>query len=298
MQNLLDLKTFLPIAQRNHFAVGSFSPRATALITPILRAAAALHSPVIIQVAQAELEWFSCSVTEFAGAFWSQYVSLHPDVPVGLHLDHTQSWDIITSAIAAGFTSVMIDASALPLEKNITETLKVVEYAHTRHVSVEGELGRIGGGGSPESKGDEVLYTDPKQAAYFVAETGVDALAISVGTAHGVYSTRQPHIDIERIRAIRALTSVPLVLHGGSGTPDEMIQAAIQLPEGGISKVNIATDLELALLAELGQTERIMNAPLWALPPQDLERGRQAVQRVVTEKITHFLGSQDQSHSN
>jgi ketose-bisphosphate aldolase len=298
MQNLLDLKTFLQVAQRNQFAVGSFSPRATALIAPILRAAAALHSPVIIQVAQAELEWFSCSVAEFAGQFWKQYVALHPDVPVGLHLDHTQDWDTITAAIANGFTSVMIDASALPLEKNIAETRKVVEYAHVRHVSVEGELGRIGGGDSPESKADEVRYTDPREAARFVEETGVDALAISVGTAHGVYRTRQPHVDLERIRAIRALTPVPLVLHGGSGTPDEMIRNAIRLPEGGISKVNIATDLELALLAELGKSERLLNPALGALPYGDLERGRKAVERVVTEKITGFLGSQDQARAN
>jgi fructose-bisphosphate aldolase class II len=124
-----------------------------------------------------------------------------------------------------------------------------------------------------------------------VDETGVDALAVSVGTAHGVYLVRQPKVDYARLSAIRALTPVHLVLHGGSGVPAEMVSQAIRLPGGGVSKVNIATDLEIALLEGLGRTERMDNAECKALPPDELAKGRAAVEAAVIDKITHFVGS-------
>jgi fructose-bisphosphate aldolase class II len=155
--------------------------------------------------------------------------------------------------IEAGFTSVMIDASEQPLLENIARSREVVTYAHARGVSVEAELGRIGTTDRIETDDDVELYTDPDEAATFVAATGVDALAVSVGSAHGVYLVRQPKIDFERLHAIRARTSAHLMLHGGSGVPAEMIEQAIKLPGGGVSKVNIATDLEQAALAALGR---------------------------------------------
>jgi len=286
------LKDLLAVAQPGHFAVGAFSPRYTAMIAAVLLAGEATRSPVIVQVAQIELKWYQVSVEAFARAFWSQFDAIRPTVPVGLHLDHTSDPALIQAAIASGFSSVMIDASALPLQENIAETCKVVALAHAHAVSVEAELGRIGTADFMETETDEELYTDPQEAARFVEQTGVDALAVSVGTAHGVYTVRQPRIDLERLKAIRALTSVPLVLHGGSGTPLEMIQAAIRIPGGGISKVNIATDLELALFKELGMTERTSDAALSSLPGPVLERGLRSVQKVVEQKIIHFLGSQ------
>ena len=212
-------------------------------------------------------------------------------VPVVLHLDHTKELSVIQDAIAAGFTSVMIDASEKPLDENISMTREVTEYAHARGVSVEAELGRIGTTDFVETESDEELYTKPDEAERFVRETGVDALAVSVGTAHGVYTVRQPKIDLARLRAIRALTPVHLVLHGGSGVPAEMMQAAIQLERGGVSKVNIATDLELAALGALGRDSYLTDAEINALSPEEIAQARAAVEQTVTDKIQNFLRS-------
>ena len=291
LKNVIPLKQLLAPAQKAGFAIGAFSPRYTAMIRPVLRAAEHLQSPAIVQIAQVELRWYQLTLGEFARAFWQQINELQPSVPIGLHLDHTQDIELIKEAIALGFTSVMIDASHQPLAENIATTRQVVEYAHGNGVSVEAELGKIGTADFIESDIDEEMYTDPQEAALFVAQTGVDALAVSVGTAHGVYLVRQPKVDIERLSAIRGLTQVALVLHGGSGVPAEMVHQAIQLPGGGVSKVNIATDLELGLLAELGKMERTTDAGLNQLSAVELKNGAKAVQAVVEEKILNFLGS-------
>jgi fructose-bisphosphate aldolase class II len=183
----------------------------------------------------------------------------------------------------------MIDMSARPLEENMTITREVAEYAHSKGVSVEAELGRIGTTDYVETDDDVELYTNPDEAQQFVEQTQVDALAVSVGTAHGVYKVRQPKVDFDRLRAIRSRTPVHLVLHGGSGVPAAMIQEAMRLPGGGISKVNIATDLELAALGALGREQRMTNAECKALPPDKLAKGRAAVQATVIEKITDFV---------
>jgi ketose-bisphosphate aldolase len=290
---LYTLKQLLSVAERHSFAVGAFSPRYTPMIRAILLAGEATRSPVIVQVAQIELNWYQLNVLEFARQFWKQFDEIRPSVPVGLHLDHTSDFEIIRVAVENGFTSVMIDASALPLEENIARTNEVVTYAHGRGVSVEAELGRIGSADFIEAEYDEELYTDPQEAAYFVQRTGVDALAVSVGTAHGVYKVRQPKIDLERLKEIRSLTPVHLVLHGGSGTPAAMVLDAIRLPGGGVSKVNIATDLELALLETIGVENRMTDAALRALPEDDLQRGALSVREVVQDKITHYLFSKD-----
>jgi ketose-bisphosphate aldolase len=293
MTKLYTLKQILEKANGHGYAVGAFSARYTPFVTPILRAAEAAQSPVIVQIAQIELQWYALTLAEFARQFWAQLEEVKPTVPVCLHLDHTQSFEVITQAITLGFTSVMIDASAQELEGNIATTRQVVNYAHARGVSVEAELGRIGTTDYIETENDEELYTDPDEAKVFVDQTHVDALAVSVGTAHGQYLVKQPTIDLPRIQAIRDRTPVLLVLHGGSGTPADQIHNAIGLPQGGISKVNVATDLELALLAELGRTERLTDAGLRALPTIDIARGQRAVQVVVEEKIKNFLMSND-----
>ena len=290
-KNIIPLKQLLAPAQKNGFAIGAFSPRYTAMIRSVLLAAEHLQSPAIVQIAQVELGWYQSNLVDFAHVFWQQVDELQPTIPIGLHLDHTQDFELIKQAIDLGFTSVMIDASQQPLDGNIATTRQVVEYAHAHGVSVEAELGKIGTADFIESDVDEELYTDPQEAALFVAQTGVDALAISVGTAHGVYLVRQPKVDIGRLNAIRALTDVALVLHGGSGTPAEMVHNAIQLSGGGVSKVNIATDLELGMLAALGRKERTTEAGLNLLPAADIEIGAKAVQKVVEEKIINYLGS-------
>jgi fructose-bisphosphate aldolase class II len=292
---LKTLKEVLSAAERGGYAVGSFSPRTTAIIKPVLCAGQAARSPLIVQISQRELNRYQITPSHFAEEFFAQLEREQITVPIVLHLDHTREFPLIQDAIAAGFTSVMIDASEKPLEENISISRQVAEYAHARGVSVEAELGRIGTTDFVETESDEELYTKPEEAERFVRETKVDALAVSVGTAHGVYTVRQPKIDIPRLRAIRALTPVHLVLHGGSGVPADMMQAAIQLEGGGVSKVNIATDLELAALGALGRDQYLTDAEMNALSPEEIILARAAVEQTVTDKINNFLRSDDRA---
>jgi ketose-bisphosphate aldolase len=289
--NIWTLKQALAAAETAGCALGSFSPRYTPMIEAVLTAGQKTQSPLIVQISQRELARYGVTPAEVGEEFFRQLDEQNVTVPVVLHLDHTKDFDVIEAAIAAGFTSVMIDMSEKPFDENVATTREVVEYAHARGVSVEAELGMIGTTDFVETDHDEELYTDPDEAGRFVSLTGVDALAVSVGTAHGVYMVRQPRVDYGRLRAIRQRTPVHLVLHGGSGVPSEMIQTAVHLPGGGISKVNIATDLELALLDALGRTERMTNAECRALPAEQLAIGRAAVQATVEDKIVNFLGS-------
>lgn len=286
--NVWTLKNALAAAERAGCAIGSYAPRYTPMVLPILLAGERNQSPLIVQISQKELVRYGNTPQEIADEFYLQVREQAITVPVVLHLDHTKDFEVIEAAIEAGFTSVMIDASESPLEENIAITRRVVEYAHARGVSVEAELGRIGTTDFVETDDDEELYTHPEEAARFVAETNVDALAVSVGTAHGVYNVRQPKVDYERLKAIRALTNVHLVLHGGSGVPGEMIRESVKY---GISKVNIATDLELALLGALGREERMTDAECRALPPDQLASGRAAVAAEVEDKIINYMGS-------
>ncbi|MHB8628032.1 MAG: class II fructose-bisphosphate aldolase [Aggregatilineales bacterium] len=293
--NLWTLKKALVIAENLECALGSFSPRYTPMIAPVLKAGEQSRSPLIVQVSQKELERYKIAPEEFADEFFRQMHDQRVTVPVVLHLDHTKDFAVIKAAISAGFTSVMIDASEKPLEENIAVSRCVVEYAHTRGVSVEAELGTIGTTDFVETEKDEELYTNPQEARCFAEQTQADALAVSVGTAHGVYTARKARIDYERLNAIRSLTPIHLVLHGGSGVPAEMMLNAIHLPGGGVSKVNVATDLELALLDSLGRTERMTNAECKALSSEDLQRGRSAVQAVVMDKMKNFLDSSNRT---
>lgn len=288
---LRTLNAVLSAAEHGGYAVGSFAPRTTAMIQPILCAGQAARSPLIVQISQKELNRYQITPSRFAEEFFAQLKQEHISVPVVLHLDHTKEFTVVQEAIAAGFTSVMIDASEKPLDENISISRQVAEYAHERGVSVEAELGRIGTTDFVETESDEELYTKPDEAARFVHETGVDALAVSVGTAHGVYTVRQPKIDLPRLHAIRALTPVHLVLHGGSGVPAEMMQAAIQLEGGGVSKVNIATDLELAALGALGKDHHLTDSEMNALSLEEITLARAAVEQTVIDKISNFLKS-------
>jgi ketose-bisphosphate aldolase len=289
--NVITLKQALETAEKHGYANGSFSPRYTSMIAPVLQAGEDMKSPLIVQISEKELNRYGVTPGEFADEFYAQIAELRVTVPVVLHLDHTKSLPPIVEAIEAGFTSVMIDASELSLEDNIAVTKEVVAFARGRGVSVEAELGMIGTTDFIETDHDEEMYTDPQEARRFVEETNVDALAVSCGTAHGVYMVREPKIDYDRLAAIRSLTPVHLVLHGGSGVPSEMMLRAIRLPGGGVSKVNIATDLELSLLEAIGRKERMTNTECRMLDTAVLERGRAAVKQTVAEKMTSFLGS-------
>jgi ketose-bisphosphate aldolase len=293
--NILPLTEALAIAEKSHYATGSFSPRYIAMIAPVLQAGKKTESPLIVQIPQKELERYGITPFEFADEFYAQVEKLAITVPVVLHLDHTKELNVIKDAISAGFTSVMIDASEKPFAENVKITKEVVEYAHAKGVSVEAELGMIGTTDFIETDHDEELYTDPVEAAEFVKQTGVDALAVSCGTAHGVYMVREPKVDFERLMAIRELTPVHLVLHGGSGVPSEMVQKAFQLPNGGVSKVNIATDLEISFLKAIGREERMSNKECNQLPDELLKVGQDAVEETVTEKITQYLLSNNKA---
>ncbi len=287
--SLLPLAPALAAAERGGYALGSFAPRYTSMIRPILRAGERTRSPMIVQISQREFERYGTNPGFFAQAFFAAMEAEKPTVPIVLHLDHTFEIRVIQEAIDAGFTSVMIDQSAKPLEENIAVSAEVARLAHARGVSVEAELGKIGTTDFVETDEDEEHFTDPDEAGRFVAETGVDALAVAVGTAHGHYTTRKPRVDLERLRAIRERTPVHLVLHGGSGVPASMIHDAIRLPGGGVSKVNIATDLEHAMLTALGRSERLTDEACRALPADQMRLAQDAVERTVVDKIEAYL---------
>lgn len=274
------------------YAVGSFSPRYQKMIRPILEAAQENRSPAIVQISSKELTRYGIVPKEFAREYFMQKEALGITVPVTLHLDHTYDFQVIRQAVEAGFESVMIDASAKPFEENVAITRRVVEYAHERGVNVEAELGKIGANDQIETDvDDQELYTVPEEAVEFVERTGVDALAVSVGTAHGVYTVRQPCVQYALIREIKKQIPAYLVLHGGSGVPAEMVIRSYEIEGGGISKVNIATDLELAFLEAIGAVQRGTDAWCSGLEEAVLEKGRKGVRDMVTDKMIHYLHS-------
>jgi fructose-bisphosphate aldolase class II len=204
-------------------------------------------------------------------------------VPVALHLDHGTDFDQVVKCIRSGFTSVMYDGSKLPLEENIAMTKKVLDMSRPIGVSVEAELGKIGGTEDNVHVSEkEAMYTDPEEARYFVEQTGVDSLAIAIGTAHGQYKG-EPKLDFERLRQIKTLVKIPIVLHGSSGVPDESIRQAIGL---GIRKVNIDTNIREAFVGEM---RRVMaEKPNEIDPRKILGPAREAAVAIIREKIRIF----------
>lgn len=272
-------------AETGGYAVGAFNCNNMEIVQAIIAAAEAEQSPVIIQASQgairyAGLGYITALVREAA---------LFSKVPVALHLDHGTDFKQVINCLRSGFTSVMFDGSQLPLEENIKITSKVVEVAHAVGVSVEGELGRLRGTEDEISVSErEAFLTDPKEAVTFVQETGVDALAPSIGTAHGRYRGR-PDLDFQRLKEIRELTGIPLVLHGSSGVPEEDIRRAIEL---GVRKVNIDTDIRVAFVDEM---RRVLAANPEEIDPRKvLGPARMRATEVIREKIRLF-GSQGQA---
>lgn len=242
---LMNMKDVLSIAQQNKFGVGAFNIASAEFARLVIEVAEKLRSPVILEVHPDE--------HEFTGddfIYYLRELAIKATVPVVIHLDHGQTLEQVMRAIRTGYTSIMIDASALPFEENIAITRYVSEVAHAAGVSVEAELGTIGvAEGSSEGGHAETLYTDPQQAEQFVRETGVDTLAVAIGTSHGLYpSGKQPKLDIERLKAIKQRLSIPLVLHGGSGNKDAEVAESIQ---HGVSKINISSDMKKAFYVAL-----------------------------------------------
>lgn len=232
---LVNLKEILEIAERDKIAIGMFNATGFDSLQAVIAAAEELNQPVIIAHAEVHNVYNDISIVGPAMIAAAQ----NAKVPVCVHLDHGVTMEMIYRALRIGFTSVMIDASALPYEENLALTKQVVEMAHAMGVSVEAELGRLvtGEAGSKEegpALKAEDFYTDPAEAEAFCKETGVDALAIAFGTAHGFY-TAQPKLDFDVVENVAKATALPLVMHGGSGVSEEGFKKAIA---NGIRKVN------------------------------------------------------------
>ena len=232
---LVNLKEILKIAEEKKTAIGMFNATGFDSLQAVIAAAEALNQPVIIAHAEVHNVYNDIS---FVGPAMIA-AAKNAKVPVCVHLDHGTSLEMIWRALRIGFTSVMIDASAFPYEENLALTKQVTAAAHAMGVSVEAELGRLvtgeaGGNSETLSLRPEDYYTDPKEAEEFCRETGVDALAIAFGTAHGFY-TAQPKLAFDVIRNVAAATGLPLVMHGGSGVSDEGFRRAIA---AGIRKIN------------------------------------------------------------
>lgn len=235
---LVTMKSILTEAQKQKYAVGAFTFSTLDAAYAIIDAANKAKMPVILQVGPLECDYAGLEeLTEIA-----KMAAKRAAVPVALNFDHGDTIEYCERAVKAGFTSVMIDASRCAYEENIRITREVVKIASPYGVSVEAELGKIGGAEGHIDVTD-AAQTDPDEAADFVSRTGIDALAVAIGTAHGFY-TQAPVLNIERLKAIAAKTAVPLVLHGGSGTPDAQVLEAIA---GGITKVNINTEFTAAM---------------------------------------------------
>jgi len=237
------------------YAVPAFCIWSMEELAVVLRVAAELRAPFIVMASR--FEFMLMSPAMYADC--AQSLMRHFTVPAALHLDHGESLEQVKACLDAGFTSVMLDYSARPFEENVAGLRQVCAWAHPLGVTVEGELGHVGKADTvtAESEGDSTL-TLPEEAARYVAATGVDALAVSIGNAHGQY-TRLPQFDFDRLAAIRAAVNVPLVLHGGSGTPDADLKRAIAL---GMAKINVATDLTVAMRRGL-QSELALAQPRW-----------------------------------
>lgn len=231
--SFVSAKEMLKNAQAGQYAVGAFNVENMEMAQAIIAAAEKMRAPVMIQTTPGTLKYADPAV--FAGMIAP--LARAASVPVALHLDHGNSYDLAVACVQAGYTSVMIDGSLLPFEENVALSRRVVEMAGD--LPVEAELGTVGGKEDDHAAG--VAYTDPDQAAEFVHRTGVSSFAPAIGTAHGMYKA-EPKLDLERLRRIAARVSVPLVLHGTSGVPDETVKECIAR---GICKVNYATDLRI-----------------------------------------------------
>lgn len=234
---LANLNDVLIPAQKGKYAVGLFNTTDTDMLEAAIAAAEELRSPIIIGTAEVllpfgELKLIAPSIIAAAK---------RATVPVVVHYDHGLTYERCVEALKLGFTSIMFDGSANDTETNLKETRELVKLAHAYGVTVEGEIGHVGEAATNDGAVSD-MYTTPEEAIDFVEQTGVDALAIAIGTAHGAYKTK-PCLDIERLKAIRASLSTPLVLHGGSGLSDDDFRNTVR---EGIAKVNIFTDLCVA----------------------------------------------------
>lgn len=306
---LITTKEMFKKALVNDYAVGAFNVNNMEIIQGIVDAASIENAPLILQV--------SAGARKYAKpAYLLKLVEAAIEdtgLDIALHLDHGEDFDICKKCIDDGFTSVMIDGSKHPFEENIALTKQVVEYAHAHGVVVEAELGKLAGvEDNIKVDARSATFTDPDEAVEFVERTGVDSLAIAIGTSHGAYKfTGEPYLDYERLKKIHSLLpDTPLVLHGASsvlnefvdrcnefggqipgaqGVPEEMIRESTKY---GICKVNIDTDLRLAMTAEIRRV--LIENPAEFDPRKYLGPGRDAITKMVQHKIKNVLNASNQ----
>ncbi len=272
---LVTSEKMLENARDGGYAVGAFNVENMEMVKAVIATAEELRAPVMIQttpgtVAYASLDMFAAMVTAEA-----KYAT----VPVCLHLDHGKSFEMAMQAIKAGYTSVMIDGSALSFEDNIAISKKVADVGRALNIPVEAELGKVGGK-EDDTSSDEDTNTDPAQAKEFVERTGVTSLAVAIGTAHGFY-TKTPVLDKKRVTEVKELVSIPLVLHGASGLSEEDVRECV---ERGMCKVNFATELRAAYT---DACRKLLNDDPKVYDPKKLgEVGMKAVKEIVKMRMT------------
>ncbi|MDP4134024.1 MAG: ketose-bisphosphate aldolase [Bacillota bacterium] len=277
---LINMKDMLKVADKNQFAVPAFNIGSGQILRGVIESANEKQAPVILAIHPTELSFIGDS-------FISTCIqeANKTKVPMVIHLDHGGSFEDALRAIRCGFTSVMIDASRMSYEDNIAITQKVVEVAHVSNVSVESELGTIGKTGtSYEGGSDDIIYTNPEQAKDFVEKTGIDSLAIAIGTAHGIYpKDKKPKLRLDLLKIIKENVDIPLVLHGGSSNSDDEIAESVKL---GISKINISSDIKFAFYKKC--REVLAEHPEWIEPNAIYPPCIEAMKEVIEFKMNLF----------
>jgi fructose-bisphosphate aldolase class II len=301
---LVTNKDLMVPARKNGYAIGAFNVQNLESMSAIAEAATEEKSPVIMQITP--------SVIKYAGlAYISNLVKTAAQlvpVPIAMHLDHGGDFETAAKCIDAGFSSVMIDGSFLSFDENVAVTKRVVSVAHPKGVSVEAELGKLAGVEERSVEEKDAILTDPEAAVEFVEKTGVDTLAVAIGTSHGAYKFKsEAKLDLERLKMISEKVSIPLVLHGASSVPQEIVEKANKygaelsgakgIPEDqyrkaiplGIAKINIDTDLRLAFTATV--REALTNSPKNFDPRKILGPARDAMKEVAKGKMRLFGSS-------
>ncbi len=276
---LMNLKDLLSVANEQNFAVPAFNVGTGQILKAVIECCEEKKAPVILAIHPTEHEFQGDS--QIASCVAAANKSR---VPMAIHLDHGSDIKQIYRAIRTGFTSVMIDASHASFEENIAITKNIVEIAHPLGVSVEAELGTIGTTGTGgEGGASKIIFTDPKKAKEFVERTGIDALAIAIGTAHGIYPKGfKPELKLDLLSEIKSLVSIPLVLHGGSSNPDDEIAESVKR---GINKINISSDIKAAFYAQTRKTLNEQNVfEPFAVYPESIK----AMKEVINFKIDLF----------
>ncbi|WP_428909997.1 class II fructose-bisphosphate aldolase [Niallia sp. Krafla_26] len=278
--SLVSMKDMLNKAKNEGYAVGQFNINNLEYTQAILQGAEEEKSPVILGVSEGAAKYmggYIAVVKMIEGLLESYKIT----VPVAIHLDHGSTFENCKSAIDAGFTSVMIDASQHPFEENVAITSRVVEYAHSRGVSVEAELGTVGGQ-EDDVVAEGVIYADAKECEELVKWTGIDCLAPALGSVHGPYKG-EPNLGFMEMKEISHLTGIPLVLHGGTGIPTKDIQRAISL---GTAKINVNTENQMASAKKV--REVLAANPEMYDPRKYLGPARDAIKETVIGKIREF----------